>query len=78
MSRLKRYFTFLFPHLKNLRYLNPPKIDAQIIVDMAFAINKNPKWHQNLDFDESKLTQADQRETQLATFCLHLKYNEGC
>jgi hypothetical protein len=78
MSRLKRYFTFLFPHLENLRLLNPEQIDAQIIVDMTFAINKNPKWHQNLDFDESKLTQADQRETQLAPFCMHSKHNEGC
>jgi hypothetical protein len=34
--------------------------------------------HQDSDFDESRLTEADTRETHLLAFCQHNKQNEGC
>ncbi|KAN0108850.1 hypothetical protein V8E51_008592 [Hyaloscypha variabilis] len=55
------------------------EIDAQVIVDMTLAINKNPEWNPELKISESDLTQADHRETHIPTFCHHHpKYNEGC
>jgi len=54
------------------------QIEGQIIIDQTLAISRNPGWHRELVFDEIMLTVADPRETQMAPFCTHPKYNEGC
>ena len=56
----------------------PPQIDAQIIVDTTFAINRNPAWDKRLDFDVDDLTAGDSRETQAPPFCTHGEMIEGC
>lgn len=54
-------------------------MDAQVIVDMTLAINKNPDWNADLKINESDLTQSDKRETIFPVFCRHPpRYNEGC
>lgn len=81
MSRPKRYCPHSFHIFKNSIIFKISQVDAQVIVDMTSAINKNAQWHEaseDLDFDKSRLTAADKRETQLPPFCMHGKYSEGC
>lgn len=54
------------------------QIEGQVIVDQTLAISRNPKWHQELDFDQTMLTKPDKRETHIPTFCMHPKTREGC
>jgi hypothetical protein len=57
---------------------NIGKIDAQVIVDVALAINKNPQWNPEFKLNDKDLTPADRRETHQPVFCQHYKYSEGC
>ncbi|KUJ07778.1 uncharacterized protein LY89DRAFT_660043 [Mollisia scopiformis] len=55
------------------------EIDAQVIVDMTLAINKNAEWNPDLKISEGDLTEPDKRETVIPIFCHHHpKYSEGC
>ncbi|KAH6693395.1 P-loop containing nucleoside triphosphate hydrolase protein [Leptodontidium sp. MPI-SDFR-AT-0119] len=47
------------------------EIDAQIIVDTTFAINRNPQWNQDMDYSSFSLTEGDSRETQAPPYCTH-------
>jgi len=55
---------------------SPEEIDAQVIVDVAMALNRNPKWQTDLRYDESQLTAPDLRETRQQPHCKHTY--EGC
>jgi hypothetical protein len=55
----------------------PEEVNAQVIVDMSLAINRNPGWQPELKIEEAKLTPSDLRETTLEAYCKH-NYYEGC
>lgn len=53
-------------------------LDAQVIVDVALAINAEPAWRLKTKVNEDDLTKADERETTQPPFCKDGQYREGC
>ncbi|KAK7752622.1 hypothetical protein SLS62_005391 [Diatrype stigma] len=56
----------------------PQDIDAQVVVDIAMALNLHPEWQPGSNNIEANLTVSDKRETQIPTYCHHNRVEEGC
>lgn len=55
----------------------PQQLDAQVIVDVALAVNQEPDWQLGDRVSVENFTEIDERETQMPPFCHHPSYIEG-
>ena len=82
LSQGRQYLEMMRPAFRHRMFRgrtldeSPQELEAQVIVDIAMAVNANPEWRLNRRLVEDELTAHDLRETQMRPACEHIA--EGC